>query len=182
MGITPAAGAKLRGASNLLFLFVWFTVFPLLLNFGVAKMAVFYTSRWTELKNRTHEKVSWRTIVSHNRPIEKSVVRKTRTIAPTRWFWRERLAQSPHREVCGLKNSHNRPTGKSVARKIRTIGPPGSLWSERLAQSALQKVCGAKNSHNRPNGVVLERKTRTISRHESVSACCPPQAIHDFMG
>jgi len=45
MGIMPAAGAKLRGASNLLFLFVWFTVFPLLLNFGVAKMAVFYTSR-----------------------------------------------------------------------------------------------------------------------------------------
>ena len=45
MGIMPAAGRSCGGASNLLFLFVWFTVFPLLLNFGVAKMVVFYTSR-----------------------------------------------------------------------------------------------------------------------------------------
>jgi len=159
----PAAGAKLRGASNMLFLFVWFTVFPLLLNFGVAKMAVFYTSRWTELKNRTHEKVSWRTIVSHNHSTGKSVAWKPRTNAPPESLWAEKLAQSPHRKVCGLKTSRNRPTGKSVAWKPRAIGPMRWFWGENLAQSAQRKVCGPKDSHNRPNEMVLERKTRTIA-------------------
>ena len=140
MGIMPAAGAKLRGASNLLFLFVWFTVFPLLLNFGVAKMVVFYTSRWTGLKNRTHEKVSWRTIVSHNRSTEKSVARRTRTNAPPGSLWPERLAQTPHREVCGVKNSHNRPNGKFLERKTRAIAPTRWFWSEKLAQSAATEV------------------------------------------
>ena len=115
------------------------------------------------MKNRTHEKVSWRTIVSHNRSTEKSVARKTRTNAPPRSLWLERLAQSLHREVCGLKNSHNRPNEIVLERKTRTIGPPGSLWPERLAQSAHREVCGVKNSHNHPNEVAVARKTRTIA-------------------
>ena len=119
---------------------------------------------------------------SHNRPNEMVLERKTRTIGPPESLWRERLAQSPHREVCGLKDSHNQPTRKSVGRKTRTIGPTESLWLERLAQSPQRDGFGAKDSHNHPNEMVLERKTRTISRHGSVSACCPPQAIHDFMG
>ena len=90
--------------------------------------------------------------------------RKTRTNAPPRSLRLERLAQSPHREVCGLKDSHNRPTGKSVARKTRAIAPPGSLWLERLAQSAHREVCGSKDSHNRPTRKSVGRKTRAISR------------------
>ena len=89
--------------------------------------------------------------------------RKTRTIGPPRSLWREKLAQSAHWEVCGLKNSHNRPTEKSVARKTRAIGPPGSFWSERLAQSAERGCFGAKDSHNRPNGKSVGRKTRAIA-------------------
>ena len=73
------------------------------------------------------------------------------------------LAQSPHRDGFGAKDSHNRPTGKSVARKTRTSAPPRSLWAERLAQSLHREVCGSKDSRNRPNGKFLERKTRTIS-------------------
>ena len=91
------------------------------------------------------------------------MARKTRTIGPTRWFWSERLAQSPHREVCGPKVSHNRPTGKFLERKTRTIAPPGSLWAEKLAQSPHREVCGSKDSHNRPTGKSVARKTRTIA-------------------
>ena len=119
---------------------------------------------------------------SHNRPTRKSVARKTRAIAPPRSLWRERLAQSAHREVFGAKDSRKRPIEKSVERKTRTISPTESLWLERLAQSAHRKVCGAKDSRNQPTGKSVARKTRTIIRHGSVSACCPPQAIRDFMG
>ena len=91
------------------------------------------------------------------------MVRKTRTIAPPGSLWPERLAQSLHREVCGLKNSRNHPIEKFLERKTRTIGPPGSLWRERFAQSPHREVFGAKNSHNRPTGKSVARKTRTIA-------------------
>ena len=66
--------------------------------------------------------------------------RKTRTIAPTRWFWRKKLAQSLHRKVCGLKNSHNHPNEMVLARKTRTIAPTRWFWRKKLAQSAATKV------------------------------------------
>ena len=90
------------------------------------------------------------------------MARKTRTNAPPRSLWRERLAQSPQRDGFGAKNSHNHPNEMVLARKTRTIAPPESLWLERLAQSPHREVCGLKNSHNRPNGKSVERKTRTI--------------------
>ena len=92
------------------------------------------------------------------------MARKTRTIAPPGSLWLERLAQSPHREVCGVKDSHNRPTGKFLERKTRTITPTRSLWRERLAQSPHREVCGSKDSHNRPIEKSVARKTRAISR------------------
>jgi len=73
------------------------------------------------------------------------------------------LAQTPHREVFGVKDSHNRPTGKSVARKTRAISPPGSLWLENLAQSLQRESCGLKNSHKHPNEKIVGRKPRTIT-------------------
>ena len=93
----------------------------------------------------------------------------------------QNLAQSPHRKVCGPKNSHNRPTEKSVERKTRTITPTGIVWPENLAQSPQRKGCRPKTSHNRPNETVLGRKTCSIARHRSVSAGCPPQDFRDFM-
>ena len=80
----------------------------------------------------------------------------------------QRLAQSPHRKVCGLKNSHNRPNGKSAGRKPRTITPPESLWLENLAQSLHRKVCGLKTSHNCPTGKSVGRKPRAIAPTESL--------------
>lgn len=103
-----------------------------------------------------------RATVSVFRPPRNPFARKPRTIAPTRIVWGEILAQTPHRKVCGPKDSHNRPTGKSVGRKTRTNTPPGSLWGEKLAQSPHREVCQAKTSHNRPNGNCVGRKTRTI--------------------
>ena len=100
---------------------------------------------------------------SRNHPIEKSVARKTRTIAPPGSLWLERLAQSPQRDGFGAKDSHKRSTEKSVARKIRTITPTRWFWSERLAQSAHREVCGAKDSHNRSTEKSVARKTRTIT-------------------
>ena len=134
------------------------------------------------MKNRTHEKVSWRTIVSHNRPTGKSVARKTRTITPPGSLWLEKLAQSPQRDGFGAKDSHNQPNEMVLARKTRTIAPTGLFWSEKLAQSAQRDGFGSKDSHNHPTEKSVERKTCTISRHGSVSTCCPPQAIRDFMG
>ena len=90
------------------------------------------------------------------------MARKTRTIAPPGSFWSERLAQSAHREVCGVKNSHNRSTEMVLERKTRAITPPRSLRSEKLAQSPQRKVCGVKNSRNRPNGKSVARKPRAI--------------------
>ena len=118
---------------------------------------------------------------SHNRPNEKILGRKTRTITPTGRLWGENLAQSAHRKVCGAKDSHNRPTEKSAERKPRTITSPESLRSENLAQSLQREVCGVKTSHNRPNETVLGRKTCSIARHGSVWAGCPPQDFRDFM-
>ena len=92
----------------------------------------------------------------------------SRTNAPPRSLWLERLAQTAHREVFGAKDSRNRPTGKSVARKTRTITPPGSLWLEKLAQSPQRDGFGAKNSHNRPTGKSVARKTRTIAPPRSL--------------
>ena len=88
----------------------------------------------------------------------------SRAIGPPGSLWFERLAQSPRREVCGVKDSRNRPTGKFLERKTRAIGPPESLWREKLAQSPQREVCGAKDSHNRPTGKSVARKTRAISR------------------
>ena len=86
----------------------------------------------------------------------------SRTIGPPESLWPENLAQSPHREVCGLKTSHNHPNEMVLERKPRTITPPESLWPENLAQSAQRKVCGLKDSHNRPNGNCVGRKPRAI--------------------
>ena len=122
-----------------------------------------------------------RAIVSVFRPPRIPFAPKPRTITSPESLWAENLAQTPHREVCGLKNLHNRPTGKSVGRKPRTITPPKSLWSERLAQSPHRKVCGLKTLLNRPNETVLGRKTCSIARHGSVSDGCPPQDFRDFM-
>ena len=118
---------------------------------------------------------------SHNHPNGKIVGRKTCTITPPESLWGERLAQSPHRKVCGAKTSHNHPTGKSVGRKPRTIAPTERLSAENLAQSLQRESCGLKTSHNRPNETVLGRKTCSIARHGSVSAGCPPQDFRDFM-
>ena len=118
---------------------------------------------------------------SHNRPNEKSVGRKPRTITPPESLSGENLAQSLHRKVCGAKTSHNHSTGKSVGRKPRTIGPTESLSAENLALSLHRESCGLKDSHNRPNETVLGRKTCSIACHESVWAGCPPQAFRDFM-
>ena len=109
-----------------------------------------------------------RAIVSVFHPPRSPFAPKTRTIAPTGRLWAERLAQTPHREVCGLKNSHNHSNGNRVGRKTCTIGPTGRLWAENLAQSPHRKVCGPKSSHNRPNGESVGRKPRTITPTESL--------------
>ena len=154
MGIMPAAGAKLRGASNLLFLFVWFTMFPLLVVFGLSTSCAVYCRLCTEIIDLSPESDGCGSKVSHNRSNGKSVARKTRAIAPTESLWAERLAQSLHRKVCGLKDSHNRSNEMVLARKTRAIAPPESLWlektraigrtglfwSEKLAQSAATEV------------------------------------------
>ena len=122
-----------------------------------------------------------RAIVSVFRPPRSPFARKPRTNTPPGSLWLENLAQTPHREVCGLKTLHNRPTGKSVGRKPRTIAPTESLSAENLAQSPQRKGCRPKDSHNRPNETVLGRNTCSIARHGSVWAGCPPQDFRDFM-
>ena len=111
-----------------------------------------------------------RAIVSVFHPPRSPFAPKTRTIAPTGRLWAERLAQTPHREVCGLKNSHNHSNGNRVGRKTCTIGPTESLWAENLAQSPQQEDCGPKPSHNRPTGKSAGRNPRTIGPTESLSA------------
>ena len=141
-------------------------------------------------KDRSAAQSLFGATVSVFRPPRNPFAPKPCTIAPPESLRGERLAQSPQREVCGLKNlaqspqrescgaktSHNRPNGKSVGRKPRTIAPPKSLWGrktrtigpmerlsgENLAQSAQRESCRAKTSHNQPNGNCVERKPRTI--------------------
>ena len=132
-------------------------------------------------KDRSAAQSLFGTIVSVFRPPRSPFTSKPCTIAPTRRFWGERLAQSLQRESCGLKTSHNHPNGNRVERKTRTITPTGIVWPEKLAQSPHRKVCGLKTSHNRPNETVLGRKTCSIARHGSVWAGCPPQDFRDFM-
>ena len=113
-------------------------------------------------KDRSAAQSLFGAIVSVFRPPRSPFARKPRTNTPPESLWPEKLAQSPHRKVCGAKTLHNHPNGNRVGRKPRTIAPTGSLWSERLAQSPHRKVCGAKTLHNRPNGKIVGRKPRTI--------------------
>lgn len=132
-------------------------------------------------KDRSAAQSLFGAIASVFRPPRNPFAPKPRTIDPTESLWAENLAQSPHRKVCGTKDSHNRPNEKVVGRKTRTIASPESLWPENLAQSPQRKDCGPKDSHNRPNEMVLGRNTCSIARHGSVWAGCPPQDFRDFM-
>ena len=132
-------------------------------------------------KDRSAAQSLFGAIVSVFCPPRSPFARKPRTITSPESLWAENLAQTPHREVCGLKTSHNHPNGNRVGRKTCTITPTGRLWDEKLAQSAQRRVCGLKTSHNRPNETVLGRNTCSIARHGSVSAGCPPQDFRDFM-
>ena len=113
-------------------------------------------------KDRSAAQSLFGAIVSVFRPPRSPFAPKPCTITSPGSLWAEILAQSPHRKVCGPKDSHNRPSGKSVGRKTRTNTPPGSLWLENLAQSPHQKVCGPKASHNHPTRKSVGRKPRTI--------------------
>ena len=103
-----------------------------------------------------------RAIVSVFRPPRSPFAPKSRTNTPPESLWGERLALSPHRKVCGPKDSHNRPNGNRVGRKPRTIAPTGIVWDENLAQSPQRESCGPKTSHNHSNRKSVGRKTRTI--------------------
>ena len=113
-------------------------------------------------KDRSAAQSLFGAIVSVFRPPRSPFARKPRTITPPGSLRGERLAQTPHPKVCGLKTSHNHPNGNRVGRKPRTIAPAESLWGERLAQSLQRESCGLKDSHNHPNGKIVGRKPRTI--------------------
>ena len=56
-----------------------------------------------------------RAIVSVFCPPRSPFTSKPRTNTPPGSLWLENLAQSPHREVCGVKTSHKHPNRKIVA-------------------------------------------------------------------
>ena len=119
-------------------------------------------------KDRSAAQSLFGAIVSVFRPPRSPFARKPRTNTPPESLWPEKLAQSPHRKVCGAKTLHNHPNGNRVGRKPRTIAPTGSLWPENLAQSPQRESCGTKNLHNHPNGKIVGRKPRTIGPTKSL--------------
>ena len=119
-------------------------------------------------KDRSAAQSLFGAIVSVFRPPRSPFARKPRTNTPPESLWPEKLAQSPHRKVCGAKTLHNHPNGNRVGRKTRTIAPTERLWGENLAQSPQRKGCRPKDSHKHPTGKSVGRKTCTIAPPESL--------------
>ena len=129
---------------------------------GVDKAQMVEESRWVFIRGYCFmakvapdietQSGTCRAIVSVFCPPRSPFTSKPRTITPTGIVWPEKLAQSPHREVCGVKTSHNHSNGKSVGRKPRTIAPTGIVWDEKLAQTPQRESYGTKNLHKHPTG------------------------------
>ena len=80
-------------------------------------------------KDRSAAQSLFGAIVSVFCPPRSPFTSKPRTNTPTGIVWDENLAQSLHRESCGLKDSHNRPNETVLGRKTCSIARHESVWA-----------------------------------------------------